>query len=186
MMLPTTVPLVGAFRRLARLRVDGPVLLGLLLVGYLAVWLAFGLAAHLVGLGLLALVRRSAWLTFNGWLISSTILLLAGLYQFSPLKRRCLEACRSPLPFVLRYWHGIRPRSESLRLGMAHGLYCVGCCWPLMALLFVGGVMNILWIAGLAIFVLAEKVMPGGKRLSQVAGAILVAAGVWLMIRGLS
>lgn len=184
MMLPTTLPLVGAFRRLARLRADGPVLLGLLLVGYLAVWLAFGLAAHLAGLGLLALVRRSAWLTFNGWLISSAMLLLAGLYQFSPLKRRCLEACHSPLSFVLRYWHGMRPRSESLRLGMAHGLYCVGCCWPLMLLMFAVGTGSVAWMLGLGAVMALEKNSPWGRALSAPLGIALVVIALGMVVHG--
>lgn len=184
MMLPTTLPLIGTFRQLARLRADGPVLIGLLLVGYLAVWLAVGIAAHLVGLGLLTLVRRSTWLTFNGWLIGSAILLLAGLYQFSPLKRRCLEACRSPLPFVLRYWHGTRPRSASLRLGLAHGLYCVGCCWPLMLLMFAVGTGSIAWMAGLGAVMSLEKNSPWGRALSAPLGMTLLVAAVGAAAHG--
>lgn len=185
MMLPTTLPLVQVFRRLVVRRGDASGLLGLLLVGYLTVWLAFGVAAHLAGLGLLALVRRSAWLTFNGWLISSGILLLAGLYQFSALKRRCLAACHAPLAFVLRHWQGARPRRESLLLGLAHGLYCIGCCWSLMLLMFAVGTGSVAWMLGLGAVMALEKNSPWGRRATMPLGLVLLAASAAVAGHGL-
>ena len=104
------------------------------------------------------------------------MLIAAGIYQWTPLKQSCLTRCRSPLDFVMTYWReGTR---GSLQMGMRHGAYCLGCCWLLMALLFVGGIMNVIWIAGLAVFVLIEKVVPGGQWVARTAGVALIAWGV--------
>ena len=109
------------------------------------------------------------------WL-SATILIAAGLYQLSPLKHACLAHCRAPASFLSRHW---RPHaSGAVRLGAMHGAFCVGCCWMLMALLFVGGVMNLVWIAALAFLVLIEKLLPPGQWIGRVAGAALILWGV--------
>jgi len=109
------------------------------------------------------------------------LLVLAGLYQLTPLKRACLDQCRSPLSFVTRLW---RPGWRgAVRLGLAHGAYCIGCCWLLMALLFVGGVMNLAWVAVLAVLVLIEKVAPIGVRGAQAIGIVAIAAGIFLLVR---
>ena len=184
MMLPTTLPLVALFRRLTARRPDAALLIALLLAGYLLAWLAFGLGAHLLGLVVLALVRQSPWLTFNGWLIGAVILLLAGLFQFSSLKHRCLEACRSPLPFLLSRWHGLRPRLESARLGFAHGVFCVGCCWLLMLLMFVVGTGNVGWMLGLGALMALEKNSPWGRSLAAPLGTALVAIAFGVAVRG--
>lgn len=184
MMLPTTLPLVALFRRLMARRPDAALLITLLLAGYLLAWLAFGLGAHLLGLVVLALVQKSPWLTFNGWLIGAVILLLAGLFQFSSLKHRCLEACRSPLPFLLSRWHGLRPRLESARLGFAHGVFCVGCCWLLMLLMFVVGTGNVGWMLGLGALMALEKNSPWGRRLAAPVGTALVAIALGVAVRG--
>jgi predicted metal-binding membrane protein len=178
MMLPTTLPLVTVFRRLTMRQSGASALLCLLLAGYLAAWLGFGVAAHLLGLVLLELVQRSAWLTFNGWLIGALILLLAGLFQFSSLKYRCLDACRSPLAFISTRWSGRRPFSDSLRLGLAHGVYCVGCCWLLMLLMFAVGTGSIGWMLALGAVMALEKNSPWGRRLAAPLGLALIAAAV--------
>jgi len=98
-----------------------------------------------------------------------------------PLKHACLAQCRSPLGFVQRHGGFRADAAGSLRLGLVHGLYCVGCCWALMALLFVGGVMNVLWIAGIAVLVLGEKILPGGAVLARIAGLAAVAGGLWML-----
>ncbi|HEX2217379.1 MAG TPA: DUF2182 domain-containing protein [Gemmatimonadales bacterium] len=185
MMLPTTLPLVVVFRRLTARQPRAATLLALLLAGYLSAWLGFGLAAHLLGLGLVELVRRSAWLTFNGWLIGALILLLAGLFQFSPLKYRCLDACRSPLAFVASRWRGRRPLLESVRLGWAHGIYCVGCCWLLMLLMFAVGTGSIGWMLALGALMALEKNSPWGRRLAAPLGVGLTLAAVGVMANGL-
>jgi predicted metal-binding membrane protein len=113
--------------------------------------------------------------------LAGALMLLAALYQLTPLKRACLAACRSPLDFLMRLW---RPGlSGALRLGLVHGLYCLGCCWALMLLLFVGGVMNIAWVAALALIVFAEKVAPPRWRLDRVLALLLLAGGIFLILR---
>lgn len=184
MMLPTTLPLLVVFRRLVQRRARRSLLLGLLLAGYVVAWLGFGLAAHLAGLVLLQLVQRSAWLTFNGWLISAGVLLLAGLFQLSPLKERCLDACRTPLGFVVARWRGERPMLESLRLGLAHGAYCVGCCWPLMLLLFAVGTGSVAWMLGLGAIMAIEKNSPVGRRMAAPLGIALVGLAVGIAAHG--
>ncbi len=144
--------------------------------GYLLAWLAFSVAATALMFGLeragvvspVSMGSRAAWL-------SAAILIAAGLYQLSPLKHACLRVCRSPAEFLTRHW---RPGSlGALRMGLEHGVFCVGCCWVLMALLFVGGVMNPLWIAVLALVVLLEKVAPMGPWLARISGLVLLAWG---------
>jgi predicted metal-binding membrane protein len=111
--------------------------------------------------------------------IAGVILLAAGLYQLSPLKQACLRRCRSPVAFLAAHW---RPGAAgAFRLGLAHGAYCVGCCWFLMALLFVGGVMNPFWIGALALYVLTEKFAPRGHLLSRASGLLLAGAGVAML-----
>ena len=113
--------------------------------------------------------------------LSAIVLAAAGAYQFSPLKRACLTQCRSPVNFLTAHWRpGI---AGSFLLGMRHGIYCVGCCWLLMALLFVGGIMNLVWIAALSLIVFVEKILPGGERVGRVLGVVLIAwAGVTLLV----
>src|SRR4029453_9023708 len=112
--------------------------------------------------------------------LSALLLVIAGIYQFSPVKRVCLSRCRSLVGFVLGEWRG--GVYGGFVMGLRHGLFCLGCCWALMALLFVGGVMNLVWIAALSIVVAIEKLAPYGERLSQLLGAGLIAAGVWRML----
>jgi len=145
--------------------------------GYLAVWLLFSLAAAglQAGLEASALVSAALMGSTSRWL-SAGVLVAAGLYQLTPLKNLCLAQCRSPAAFLSRHW---RPGAAgALRLGLLHGGYCVGCCWALMALLFVGGVMNLAWIAALALLVMAEKLLPAGPWTARAAGALLLAWGL--------
>ena len=144
--------------------------------GYLLVWLGFAVGATL----LMWFIERAGAISAMGmsslspWL-SAAILILAGLYQLSPLKQVCLQRCRTPAEFLSRYW---RPGvSGALRMGLRHGAFCVGCCWSLMVLLFVGGVMNVLWIALLAVFVILEKLAPGGPSLARIGGGLLLIWG---------
>ena len=116
-MLPSAVPVLGVFGRLVGERADAVRLMAIVVGGYLFVWLGFGVAAHLLGAGVVALAQHSLWVTFNGWLIGVVLLLVAGLFQFSRLKYRCLEACGAPLGFVLARWRGRRPAVVALRLG---------------------------------------------------------------------
>ena len=167
MMLPTVLPLLTTFSAVARDRADRGLLLVLVVAGYLATWIAFG---GLVYLGQLA----TRGLALGG----AAILLLAGIYQFTPLKHRCLDKCRSPLSFVIEHWQGRAERRQALRLGIDHGLFCVGCCWALMLLMFVAGMANLAWMLALAIVMAIEKNTRAGRRLSTPVGVVLVAWGV--------
>lgn len=179
MMLPTTLPLLVAFRGMVARRADGPRLLGLVIAGYLLAWLGFGLAAHLLGMGVAAFAAGSPWLIFNGWAVATAMLLAAGLFQLSPLKHRCLDACRTPLSFVMARWRGRRPGRESLALGLAHGAFCVGCCWALMLLMLAVGSANLAWMLALAALMALEKNSRHGRRLARPLGfALLGAAGL--------
>jgi predicted metal-binding membrane protein len=130
------------------------------------------------------LLERAALLTpmmaTNSNLLGGLVLIATGLFQWTSLKQACLNYCRSPLIFIQDHGGFQRTPLGSLGIGFRHGVYCVGCCWALMALLFVGGVMNVIWIALLTIFVLLEKVIPGGRLLSRIAGAGLIVWGMSL------
>jgi predicted metal-binding membrane protein len=149
---------------------------GLLTAGYLTVWGAFSVAATLIQWGLERTGLLSPETLSVGTIVAGSILLAAGLYQLTPLKQACLIRCRSPINFLTAYWQpGL---AGAFRMGLVHGAYCLGCCWFLMTLLFVGGVMNPFWIGALALYVVLEKLAPGGPWLSRASGMILSSAGV--------
>ena len=114
---------------------------------------------------------------------AGAVLIYAGVYQLSPLKRACLKHCQNPLGFIVHHWRDRLP--GALRMGLEHGFYCLGCCMGLMAILFFGGIMNLYWIAGLAILVLLEKFLPFGARLSAATGPLLIVWGLWFLVRPL-
>ncbi|OWW20176.1 DUF2182 domain-containing protein [Noviherbaspirillum denitrificans] len=180
MMLPSAAPAILLFntvsRRSATASPYAPVLFA---AGYIALWAAFSLAALLVQF----LLEWAEWLTpmmeSDSSQLSGALLLGAGIYQFTPLKRACLRLCRSPLEFLSAHWYP--GPAGAFRMGARHGLFCVACCWGLMLLLFVGGVMNVLWIAGVAAYVFLEKVLPGGELIGYVAGLLLAAAGAGML-----
>ena len=134
-------------------RAERAQLLSLLLLGYLGVWTVFGLVVHAGDAALHSLVASQPWLAEHAALIGTATLLLAGVYQFTPLKYQCLERCRSPLAFVAARWRGRQPAHEAFQLGVAHGLFCVGCCWSLMLLMFAVGVGSLGWMFALAIVI---------------------------------
>jgi predicted metal-binding membrane protein len=179
MMLPSATPLILLFAAVQRKQQEGNspfVPTGFLVAGYLAVWAAFGVVATLLQWGL----DRSGLLTMSMSMASRTLgvvlLITVGLYQFTPVKGACLRHCRSPLAFVTAHW---RPGSGgAFRMGLTHGGFCLGCCWVLMGLLFFGGVMNLLWIGGLALYVLLEKVTPRAQWVRYVSGGLLVGWGL--------
>jgi predicted metal-binding membrane protein len=175
MMLPTTLPILERFRRMTGERPDGRRLLALVVAGYVVAWLGFGLVAHAADWGVHAAGARLPWLALNGWVLGASILALAGAFQFSALKYRCLEKCHTPFGFIIARWHGTRPAREALRLGFDHGLFCVGCCWALMLLMFVVGTGNLGWMLVLAAVMAAEKNLPGGQRLRTPLGVGLLA-----------
>ena len=178
MMLPTSLPLFTLFRRLIQRRADSAVLTALLIGGYLVIWTLFGFAAHLGDAGLHAAVDRWHWLDDNSRFIAGATVLVAGVYQFTPLKYMCLDKCRSPMSFITEHWHGSGERWESFRLGVHHGLFCVGCCWSLMLLMFAVGVGNIGWMLALGAVMAVEKNMPWGRRISAPLGVALIMGGI--------
>jgi predicted metal-binding membrane protein len=182
MMLPTTLPLLAIFRRLSVRRADRRVLTVLVVIGYIAVWGVFGLAAHLADWGVVFVVRQSDWLVANVWVVGAATLASAGIYQFTELKYRCLDKCRAPLGVVIEHWHGTGEKWQALLLGARHGVFCVGCCWCLMLLMFVIGTANIGWMLALGAVMAAEKNLPGGRRLAALIGAVLLLAAVWIAL----
>ena len=181
MMLPSAAPMLSLFARTERGRHAGTVIA--FASGYVIVWIGFSVAAAVLQARLQEQMLLSSTLaTTSSWL-GAGLLAIAGVYQLTPLKDACLFRCRSPLGFLLSRWReGI---GGALRMGIRHGAYCLGCCWALMALLFVGGVMNLAWVAVLAVFVLVEKVTRG-PWLSRISGVVLIAWAVWVASRGAS
>jgi len=186
MMLPSATPMLLLFARSQRARLDpaeGSWRTGLLAMGYLVVWLGWSWLAAGLQWALSAWLLLSPGAAITSALAGGALLVLAGIYQASAWKRACLVQCQSPLGFLLARWRD--GRRGAFRMGLAHGVYCVGCCWALMALLFVGGVMNLVWIAVLAVFVLLEKAVVRGRWFSYASGAGLVAWGLYVLGAGL-
>ena len=184
MMVPSAAPTVllfAAIRRKQETAVHRALEAWVFLSGYLLIWAGFSLLAILAqwGLeraGLLSMAMMNASAVFGG-----AILLAAGLYQFTPFKNTCLRYCQSPVLFMSRYW---QPGPwGALRMGLRHGGYCLGCCWFLMSLLFVSGVMNLVWIAAIALYVAGEKLLPLGRNLSRAGGVALVVCGAIVLAR---
>jgi predicted metal-binding membrane protein len=146
------------------------------------IWAAFGLVAHVGDALLHAGVDRWHWLSDNSWTISGATIVLAGVYQFTRLKYMCLDKCRSPLSFITEHWHGGGERLAALKLGVHHGVFCIGCCWSLMPLMFAVGIGNLAWMLVLGAIMAVEKNMPWGRRLSAPLGVVLIAAGVAVLV----
>ena len=178
MMLPTSMPLVTLFHTITRNRRHPMQLVGLLVAGYLSVWTLFAVMAHLGDRGLHAVVARIGWLSVNPWVIGVVILDVAGLYQFSSLKYRCLDQCRSPFAFIAGHWRGRSDRRDAFRLGVRHGLFCLGCCWSLMLLMFAVGAGNLGWMLMLGAVMGVEKNAPWGRRIGRPLGFLLLSGAV--------
>ena len=148
----------------------------------MAVGLAFGVAAHAADCFVHEIVERSSWLEARAWLIGAATLILAGAFQFSRLKYRCLEKCRAPLSFVTEYWRGRNERRNAFSLCIHHGIFCVGCCWALMLLMFGVGVGNVAWMLGLGAVMAAEKNFSWGPSLSAPIGVALLGWGGLILI----
>jgi predicted metal-binding membrane protein len=175
MMLPSAAPMILCFAALNEKRSERARTL-LFVAAYLALWTAFSGAATATQWALQSIGWVSPMIVSKSSVLSGALLLIAGLFQFSGLKHACLRACRSPLGFLMSDWRdGLWGAWD---MGMRHGVYCLGCCWGLMALLFVGGVMNLLWIAALAGLVAIEKLAPKGGPIGQALGGVMIGAGV--------
>jgi len=182
MMVPSVAPLIMMFARAHRQR-DVHRVVGsaaILLLGYLLVWSGFSALAALAQWRLHSAALLSPMMASTSPIFGGVLLISAGVFQFTPLKRACLAHCRSPMGFLLSEWHG--GQWGTLAVGLKHGVRCVGCCWALMGLLFVAGVMNLLWVAAIAVFVLLERTVPMGAMLGRVTGAALVVAGIALLV----
>src|SRR5436190_4838237 len=186
MMTPSVAPMILLYGRVARqatLQGKPFASAGWFGGGYLLSWAVFSFVAT----GAQYFLDRAALLTpamaIASHRLGGLVLVIAGVYQWTPLKDSCLKQCRAPLS-VIQQHGGFKPEiTGSLALGIRHGLYCIGCCWGLMVLLFAGGVMNLAWVAALAALVLIEKLAPGGRVLARIAGIGLIAAGAWLLYK---
>ncbi len=182
MMIPSASPVILIFAAINRKqRVKGTpfVSTSVFVLGYIIAWGGFSLLAAALQWGLERVGLMSAMMIATSGLFSGLVLILAGVYQLTPLKHACLRHCRSPIQFVTHHWR--KGPFGALRMGIEHGGFCLGCCWTLMILLFVGGVMNLFWIVGLAIFILLEKTIPAGHRLGSLGGIGLIVWGLWML-----
>ncbi len=185
MMTPSVAPMILIYARVGRQAVvtGHPfAATGWFASGYLVAWFGFSLAATSAQWALERAALLTPMMESASRILGAVVLIAAGIYQWTPLKEACLAHCQAPLTFIMRHGGFRADASGAFILGVRHGLYCIGCCWALMLLLFVGGVMNVLWIAALAGLVLLEKLLPFGKILSRVTGCAFVAGGAWLLI----
>jgi predicted metal-binding membrane protein len=185
MMIPSAAPMILMFARVNRQRreLEKPfVPTSLFFLGYLAVWSLFSLAAALAQWALHGAALLSPMMTSRSPMLGGVLLISAGAFQWTPWKRACLDHCRSPLSFLLGEWR--EGSWGALAMGIRHGAWCTGCCWLLMMLLFVAGVMNMVWVAVITILALLERVLPPGMRFGAVTGAVFVAWGAWMIGAG--
>jgi predicted metal-binding membrane protein len=185
MMLPSAWPMLATYGALSRKQSSSrwqSTHQYLFSGGYVLVWALFSIAATILQRVLAELLLLSPMMELASPRASAALLILAGVYQVTPLKRICLRSCRSPISFLIQHW---RPGSlGAFRMGIAHGIYCMGCCWALMLLLFVGGVMNLYVIAALATLVAIEKIGRAGELGSRVSGGLLIVLALWILSRG--
>ncbi len=179
MMLPSTFPLVRVFLTITG---GSAGLLALLCAGYLAMWALFGALALAADAGLHRIVEGSAWLSARPERLPGALLLGAGLFQFSPLKYSCLRQCRSPVGFVVQHWRGASRAIRALRVGALHGVYCVGCCWALMLVMFAVGGAQLGWMLALAAVMFVEKAVTWGRTATTVVGVGLAGWGLGLLL----
>ncbi|WP_233804205.1 DUF2182 domain-containing protein [Paraburkholderia sp. HP33-1] len=183
MMLPTAFPLFDTFRRMTSGREIQGTLMALLIAGYATAWALFGLAAHGFDAALHRVADQSPTLLGDGWLIGAAIIALAGAWQFSSLKHRCLDKCRSPLMFIAEHWRGRSARRESFLLGISHGAFCIGCCWALMLLMFAVGTGSVGWMLALGAIMAVEKNFRWGRSIGTPLGVALLAWSAWIVLR---
>lgn len=186
MMLPGAAPMILLFATLTRKQRERQIPYGptaVFVLGYAIIWLGFSLLATAAQWALDESALLSPGLAATSRFIAGGVLFGAGIYQFTPFKATCLKNCRTPLDFLMGHWRS-GPRGAFV-MGVQHGLYCLGCCWLLMALLFVGGIMNLAWVAALSLYVLIEKTVPGGRWLDRAAGLALILWGGTTLVAAL-
>ncbi len=183
MMLPSVTPTVLIYSAIARKSASAgtPIApISAFVSGYLVMWIVFSLIATTAQWGLDRAALLSPMMVSNSAGLGAFLMITAGVYQWLPIKDKCLQQCRSPAEFISRHWR--KGRVGAFQMGLSHGVFCLGCCWLLMSLLFVGGVMNLLWIATITLFVLFEKILPLGKLGGRLVGIGMIATGasfVW-------
>jgi predicted metal-binding membrane protein len=183
MMLPSAAPLLllyGAAARRSSPRTAARQTYALA-AGYVAVWTTFSLGATALQRALASLLLLSPMMEAANAGVSAALFFIAGVYQLTPLKNACLQTCQSPVGFLMGRWRS--GGRGAFRMGLEHGVHCLGCCWALMLLLFAGGVMNVLVIVVLTAFVVFEKLVPLGRLGARVSGALMIAAGCWILLR---
>lgn len=183
MMFPAAAPVVSLFVTISQnRRVEGQSTAPtwIFLVGYLAIWSLLGVGAYLLSLALPALGMMAAGLNVSSPMIAGAVLIFAGLYQLTPLKQSCLQHCRSPLSVILHGWHDGKVGAS--RMGFEHGAHCVGCCWGLMLVLFVVGLMNLVGMVVLSAVIFIEKVIPRGPLIGKLTALVLILVGVWTVV----
>jgi predicted metal-binding membrane protein len=185
MMIPSAAPMILMFAAVHRKRRESSapyVPTGMFVLGYLIIWVVFSALATLAQWGLHAATLLSSAMMIASPIVAAVVLVAAGVFQWTALKDACLTQCSSPLSFIMTRWR--EGAAGAVSMGLRHGLFCAGCCGLLMAILFVTGVMNLLWVALLAAFVLAEKLLPRRRWLSRLSGIVLAAWGVWVGVIG--
>ena len=181
MMTPTAAPMILLYARIGQQATGRGTVFpatGWFAAGYLAVWTAFAVLAGVMQAVLAQAALMTPMMSVSNNVVAGGLLLVAGVWQWVPLKDTCVGQCQSPFGFLQRVGGFKRDRAGAFAQGAKHGFYCVGCCWALMVLLFVGGVMNLLWVAALSIFVLVEKLIPAGKIITRSAGLVAITAGI--------
>jgi predicted metal-binding membrane protein len=181
MMVPTMLPLLAIFAQMTRDRADRGILITLLILGYLSMWSAFGVLAHSADMALHSFVASNTFLIFNGWIVGVIVLGIAGTFQFTKLKYHCLDKCRTPFSFVNEHWRSSNVRRQSFTFGVHHGLFCVGCCWAIMLLMFVVGTGSVGWMLAIGAIMAIEKNVAWGRRLSAPLGIGLLLASAAIL-----
>jgi predicted metal-binding membrane protein len=181
MMVPSAAPTIIMFDTIVQRKIKkkyrfSPTII--FVAGYLTAWTVYSCLAAIAQLWMQNSALISTTMSKSAPIVSGILLIIAGLFQFSSLKYACLKHCRSPVGFFILHWQD--GHKGALEMGLRSGMYCVGCCWAIMVLMFVVGVMNIIWMAVLAVFILAEKLIPWGRRFSQVSGIFFIAWGIWV------
>lgn len=181
MMTPSAAPMILLFAKLNKKKTHSQfVSTSLFVAGYLFIWGMFSLVATFIQWWLESTSLMMPMARVNSPVIAGVVFVVAGLYQFTPLKHACLKHCRSPFAFIMNEWRD--GKFGAIRMGAVHGAYCCGCCWFLMALLFVVGVMNLLWVAVIALYVLVEKVAPAGQWVARIGGVLMLSFGAYLTL----
>lgn len=182
MMLPTTFPIIAFFHKFTEQRTDRIFLISLLVIGYIATWSIFGVLIY-IGILLIKTILSSFSILSNyTWVGPPFILILAGLFQFTEIKYKCLDKCRSPLSFIIEHWQGKREKWNAFMLGVDHGIFCIGCCWALMLLMFVVGFGSLFWMLLLALVMGIEKNVRWGRKIGNPVGFVLLISGLSMLV----